>query len=80
MRKRALPGVLGLSASIARRLGNDILTHPRGWWPQTQPLLGDYSGSISTHLAEIEDWLISAPVRKRRTKSGLGALRLAGLP
>jgi hypothetical protein len=37
-------------------------------------------GSFSTHLAEIEDWLMSAPVRKRRAKSGPGALRLAGLP
>lgn len=35
---------------------------------------------ISTHLSKIEDQLMSAPVRKRRTKSGPGALRLAGLP
>ena len=38
-------------------------------------------GSFSTHLSEIEDQSRSpsAPVRKRRTKSGPGALRLAGL-
>ncbi len=40
---------------------------------------GPYIGSFSTHLAEIEGWLMSAPVRKRRTRSGPGALRLAEL-
>lgn len=35
---------------------------------------------IFAHLVEIEDWLLSAPVRKHRTKNGPGALRLAGLP
>src|SRR6185437_6829932 len=35
-------------------------------------------GSFSTHLAEIDDWLMSAPVRQRCTRVGPGALRLAG--
>ena len=41
---------------------------------------GQAGMSFSTALAEIEGWLMSAPVRKRRTRLGPGALRLAGLP
>jgi hypothetical protein len=41
---------------------------------------GQAGMSFSTALAEIEDWLMSAPVPKRRKRLGPAALRLAGLP
>ena len=44
------------------------------------PTWNDRCGSFSTVLVVIAGWLMSAPVRKRRTKGRPGALRLAGLP